>query len=522
MRTKMLTLISFGVLALTAYLAAQPGKTDVQLKLRLVDSETGKGIAGIVRVYAQGSDKPLSLGGLLPRMRGLRVSDDVAGWHVVPAAGAAIKLPRTKIKLEALSGLESGLTRQTLDLRGRAQTEVSLRLDFHHRPKKAKLYPGNTHLHLQKLSKEEAEEYLRKIPAADGLSVLFISYLERHQADKEYITNKYPIGDLPQFSSTGVLVNNGEEHRHNFKGFGQGYGHVMLLGIKNLVKPVSIGPGIMADGFDDTPLRRGIDNARQQGGTIIWCHNTFGYEDVLNALSGRLHGLNFFDGSRRDTFEDAWYRYLNVGVRMPVSTGTDWFMYDFSRVYAKVPGKLTIKSWLAALKAGRNVATNGPILSLKVDGKEIGDTITFKKPRTVRIEAEAIGRQDFQHLELVQNGRVVRTTKSKAKAPYRAKLVHEVRVAQPTWFAVRIKSSKNNELGKKLYAHTSPVYIDFDRETVFDVDAARALLRQIEEGHAAIKAQGRFSSPKAARRVLSLYEKGAENLRQRIEKRSKR
>jgi hypothetical protein len=135
-------------------------------------------------------------------------------------------------------------------------------------------------LHVQGLTRAECDEYLRQVPAADGIRVMFISYLERAEADKNYITNRYPVGDLKEFDVTGVLFSNGEEHRHNFTGFGQGYGHVMFLGIKELVKPVSLGPGITGGGDDDRPLRPGSDEARRQGGTVVWCHNTNGHEGI--------------------------------------------------------------------------------------------------------------------------------------------------------------------------------------------------------------------------------------------------
>jgi len=64
---------------------------------------------------------------------------------------------------------------------------------------------------------------------------------------------------------------------------------------------------------------------------------------------------------------------------MPISTGTDWFMYDFSRVYAEVQGKLTIPAWLDAVKAGRCQATNGPLLTLKVEGKTPGGAIDLQE-----------------------------------------------------------------------------------------------------------------------------------------------
>src|SRR5205085_5443486 len=129
---------------------------------------------------------------------------------------------------------------------------------------------GNTHLHLMNLTAEDADEYLKRIPAADRLRVLFISYLERIKEDVNYITNRHPVGDLQQFDATGVLVNNGEEHRHNFGAYGEGYGHVMFLNITRLVKPVSLGSGITGVGTDDRPLRPGIEDARGQGGTVIW------------------------------------------------------------------------------------------------------------------------------------------------------------------------------------------------------------------------------------------------------------
>ena len=167
---------------------------------------------------------------------------------------------------------------------------------------------------------------------------MFISYLERHKDDAEYITNRYPIGDLQEFDATGVLFNNGEEHRHNFGAYGEGYGHVMFLGIKKLVKPVSLGPGITGAGDDDRPLRPGIDDARQAGrhGHLVPQH--LRPRGRAQRLAGRLDALNVFDGSRRGSFEDTYYRYLNVGLRLPISTGTDWFLYDFSRVYAQVDG----------------------------------------------------------------------------------------------------------------------------------------------------------------------------------------
>src|SRR5207245_2103444 len=162
-----------------------------------------------------------------------------------------------------------------------------------------------------------------------------------HQADVDYITNTYPVGDLAQFKATGVLVNNGEEHRHNFNAQGEGYGHLMFLNIKSLVKPVSLGPGITGDGFDDRPLRPGIEEA---------------------------------------------------------------------------------------LKAGRCQVTNGPLLSVKVEGKTPGDVLDLATPRKLKVEASAAGRLDFQELQLVHNGKVIARQAAAKKGGFEARLVSEVTV----------------------------------------------------------------------------------------------
>src|SRR5439155_9249051 len=109
------------------------------------------------------------------------------------------------------------------------------------------------------------------------------------------------------------------------------------------------------------------------------------------------------------------------------------------------------------VKAGHSQVTNGPLLTLTVDGKEIGDVLNLNEPRAVRVEVTATGRHDFQVLQLVQNGRVIQAEPCRVKDGVRtARLVREVRLDGPAWFAARIDSTARNELGGQLFAHTSP------------------------------------------------------------------
>jgi hypothetical protein len=520
MRSAALALACALVLGLCAYLSSQPRADTVKVRLKLVDA-TGRPLGGMVRITPQGKDEPLPLP-LLDRLTGLKPAKAVRGWYVLPAKGAELSLPRARLRLEAVSGLETALARQEIDLGAKAPAEVVIKLDHLFRPESEGLVAGNTHLHLSGLTPAQADDYLRQVPAADGIKVMFISYLERKDADRGYVTNRYPIGELKQFAATGVLFNNGEEHRHNFTAFGPGYGHVMFLDLKELVRPVSLGPGITGAGNDDRPLEPGMDEARKQGAAVLWCHNTFGHESTPSALAGRLDAFNFFDGARTGTYEDNYYRYLNVGLRLPISTGTDWFLYDFSRVYAGVSGELTVKSWLKALKEGRSVMTNGPLLRLKVDGRPVGSVLKLAKSKAVRVEAEAVGRHDFEKLQLVRNGKVVQEARAKKKGGgFAARLTGDVRVAEPAWFAVRIAGKGQNELGRQLFAHSSPCYVEHEGERPFDLESARALLKKLEETKADVKERGRFSSPDARAKLLGVYDRAEKDLRGRINRRGR-
>jgi hypothetical protein len=510
------------VLGLCAYLGGETRRDSVKLRLKLVDAATGKGVGGIVRILPKGTDEPLRLSGLFDRLTGLTKSEVVRGWYVIPSKGAETSLPRALLRLEAVSGLETALAVQEIDLTGKAPNEIAVKLTYLFRPKSEGLVAGNTHLHLRDLTKEGADEYLRQIPAADGLEVMFISYLERDKDDKSYVTNRYSVGELKEFRGTEVRFSNGEEHRHNFTAYGQGYGHVMFLDLEKLVRPVSLGPGITGAGNDDRPLLTGIEDARRQGAAVLWCHNRVGREDVPSALAGRFDALNVFDGTNRGNYEDNYYRYLNIGLRMPISTGTDWFLYDFSRVYAGVKGELTVKSWLKALKEGRSVATNGTLLRLKVDGKTIGDVLNLEKGNTVHVEAEGIGRHHYEAVQLIQNGKVIGESRPVKKGGgYSARVTRDVPVAAPAWFAVRIAGRPRNELGQYLFAHSSPCWVNYQGRQVFDLEAARTLLKQLEEAKADIQAKGRFSSAEARARLLGVYDVAEKDLRARMGKRER-
>jgi hypothetical protein len=157
-----------------------------------------------------------------------------------------------------------------------------------------------------------------------------------------------------------------------------------------------------------------------------------------------------------------------------------------------------------------------------VDGRAVGDLLKLDEAKTVRVEAEGVGRHPFERLQLVHNGKVVQEARAEKKGDgFAARLMRSVRLSEPGWFAVRIDSKARNELGQTLFAHSSPCYVDFKGQRPFDLAAAQALLRRLEEAQADIKAKGAFSSPKARATLLALYDRAAADLRGRINRRGK-
>lgn len=488
---------------------ADANETSCRLTVELTFGESPQPVPGLIRVTNLESGKPLAFRDEILRDK---------HWYAI-APRAVLKVPRAKLKVEALQGLETEVATREIDVTGQESQTLAIRLNRFYDAAGRGLSAGNTHLHLMKLTHAEMDRYLRLVPQADALDLVFVSLLRRIPDERDYISNTLTAGDLGRLSQSGVLFGNGQEHRHNFSLGGEGFGHVMLLNILKQIEPVSIGPGIMQTGTDGIPLERGIRTAREDGATVIWCHNTFGHEDIPNWVSGLLHAQNIFDGGDHGTYEDTFYRYLNVGLKVPFSTGTDWFIYDFSRVYVPVSGELTTPKWLAQLAAGKSYITNGTFLELTVNGQPLGETIAAKSGDELRISGRASGRNDFQRLELIYNGKVIHSLPArKVENHFAAELNHTFRVDGPGWLALRIPpTAAHSELGKPLFAHTSPIYVSVKGQRLFRSEVAKGILAEMEASLKFIESKAVFANTQEREAVLRVYRDAIKAFQKQIE-----
>ncbi len=206
-------------------------------------------------------------------------------------------------------------------------------------------------------------------------------------------------------------------------------------------------------------------------------------------------------------------------------------IWDFSRVYVPTCGPISSKDFLRALSAGRSYITNGTFLEFQIDNAKIGDTLSITEPSNVKVVARAVGRGDFAKFELVHNGQVIRAAKSRPVANhFEANLDLSVKVREPSWLAVRIPTEGvynirsrytgkgTNVLGKVLFAHTSPIYVEFSGKTIFQPSAAEHLIVDLRKSIATIQAKGVFATDQERAGVLEIYHEATAVLQERLKK----
>ena len=475
------------------------------------EKSAGAGTIKISQITADGGREPLELTGVIER-------DNF--WYTVDES-SFVDIPSQEVSIDIVKGIESKMVTLDFDLTTVKNRELVIPVNlerFSHLAKQ-RMISGNTHVHIMRQTYRQATDYLQLVPESDDLRLVWVSHLRRIPDEREYITNQFTPSSLPAISTDKVTLGFGEEHRHNFGIGGEGWGHVMLLDIPELVRPVSIGPGIMRGGSDGRPVQKGILAARGSGGTVIWCHNDFGLEDIANWTLGFIHAQNIFDGGSIGSYDATFYRYLNVGMQVPFSTGTDWFIYDYSRAYVPIRGRVTSNKWLAALRKGESFITNGPIISFTANQRDIGSTIQLESgSNTVQVNATGKGRTDFKGLELIHNGHIVATVKTQSTDGYFvAKMNTTVDLSEPGWLAVRVPIDNNKNIYDRLiFGHTSPIYFQQNGQSIFDPDVALDLMVEMQQARDKAASTGQFDDEAARNSVIGVYDRAIERMEELI------
>jgi hypothetical protein len=200
---------------------------------------------------------------------------------------------------------------------------------------------------------------------------------------------------------------------------------------------------------------------------------------------------------------DLYYQLLNCGFQLPASGGSACgvkpLAVGYNRVYVKLDTPFSYDGFFQALKAGRSFSTNGPMLDLRVDGKEMGSRIEFDHPKKIRIEAVAEG-AELESIEIIVNGQ------SRAGVRGKGKLVatQTIDVRESIWVAARAFEKSEKTI---VFGQTSPIYVLKGGKPVRVPSSVQYWLAKVDSLIARTRAQSGFKAEEHRQETLAVYEK---------------
>lgn len=332
--------------------------------------------------------------------------------------------------------------------------------------------------------------------AAEDLDVVFNLIVNKEQRipDIAYYSSKPDSASTP-----ATLLLHSQEFHTSF------WGHLGLIGLQShlLMPDYSAYPYTGAGSLypDNATIAR---LARQQGAAVGYVHpflspppNPKTDKKLTNALpvDAALGLVDYYEvvgfADHRASAE-VWYGLLNCGIHIAAAGGTDAMgnyaslrgPLGVNRAYVRVAGKAKTAAdrraeWLIGLKAGHSIATNGPLLGLTVNHKGPGDTISLRSGEH-ELEFSGFLRSvvPVDHLELVHNGKVIRTFDVTGR---NANVQGSVTVQNSGWLLLRAWNDNAEPLVFDLYpyATTSPVYLSVNNRRPRSTDDAEYFLAWI-------------------------------------------
>ena len=129
-------------------------------------------------------------------------------------------------------------------------------------------------------------------------------------------------------------------------------------------------------------------------------------------------------------------------------------------------GTLSAEAALQALRAGRAVASSGPLVRFSLDGKPLGSMVRGGRPLLMRLQVEAPAWMSVSTATLIANGRPLQTFRARRNAPLRLDVQQKLQPESDTWYAVVVRGEKENPLllrrGVLPFAVTNPIFVDVD------------------------------------------------------------
>ena len=306
--------------------------------------------------------------------------------------------------------------------------------------------------------------------------------------------------DADPASTEQLMILHGQEFHTSY------WGHLAILNLAHLLLPGYAAYPLTAA---ESPFPHNgavADMAHRQQALVGYAHP---FDEVIdpsqdtaitNALPidaalGKVdyyEAVGFADAKATNTI---WYRLLDCGLQVPAGAGTDAMAnyaslrgpVGLNRVYVPASGPLTREAFLAELKRGRGIATNGPLIHLTLGDASPGTTVDLAAgSHSLKYRATLRANFPVDHFELIWNGDVVARL-STGEDRRAADLIGSIDVNDSGWLLVRAWNDgpQPEVLDNYPYATTSPVYVRVAGRVRRSREAATYFLRWLDRIRAA-------------------------------------
>jgi hypothetical protein len=437
-----------------------------------------------------------------------RQSFETAYFHC--PGRCSLELPPGKARITAWHGLDRNPATMEFDV-GTQSRELLLVLDELALPAWApKRAQADLHVHMNYGGHYRNDpERLGAQGAAEGLDAIYNLVVNKEQRIPDIAVFGHPPA---RFGPTMVLQ--AQEYHTSY------WGHLGLLGLRDhfLTPDFSAyrGTAFASPWPDNGEVAR---LAHAQGALVGYAHpfdlpvDPDKEPTLSNALPadvamGNVDYYELVGFSDHRATADIWYRLLNLGYRLPAGAGTDAMAnyaslrgpVGVARTFLDTQGEVTPSSLQAALKAGRTTVSNSAMLAFEVGGQAPGGVVSLPAPGKVKYRIAMRSIVPMQHVEVVQNGRVVATL-----APGKGVDAEgEVELRESGWLLLRAWNEGADPMVFDIYpyASTSPIYVEVGGAKPRSPADARYFRRWVERMIESAGARTDWNSRKEKQQVL--------------------
>ncbi len=472
------------------------------------------------RIYLQGSDgRSYFPDGSYPRV--VSVTED---YYFHTDGSFSVTLPVGEAKLEVWRGFEYEPVSRTVNVQAGEWATVEVELSRWIDMAANGWYSGDNHIHpnygghyritpVDLRNKAQAED----LNVANGM-------IANYWGNSRVEDLEHFLGHPHPDTGPRTVVYYNEEYRPSY------FAHLSLLNMTELITPFYIGVRGTAHHALYPDNAKVLRRVHEQGGIGGYVH-PFGlsHRDADAAGVGYARELpvdailgvaDFIDVACIWSDElgsaEVWYRLLNTGSRIPGTAGTD-AMSDIWRhpavgttrsyVYTREE-ELDYDSWASAMAQGRAFVTSGPILSLDVSDKGMGEELRVSKGDVLKVTATARSIFDMHRLEIIHNGKIIHTVDATG-AKKKIEVELEIPVESSGWIAARaLGPTQHGAMDSYLFAHTNPVFVIADGEPIRSRDDAEFFVRWIDEVIEELRGMDRWDDPAHKQEVISTFEEG--------------